>query len=106
MPWASRMGTWQTNHHPTTPTISALLGEFAELANAGNSTTKVGLCQSAARCVVWDDVAQTLGNSDCHLSGNPFSQGGLRCDTWAHAVETPIRKPAQWLAMALALGGG
>ncbi len=27
MPWASRMGTWQTNQHPTTPKISVPFGE-------------------------------------------------------------------------------
>jgi len=29
--------------------------------------------------------------SDCHLRGNPFSQDGLGCDTWPHALELPIR---------------
>ena len=56
-----------------------------------NACAGVALCSSAARCVVCDDGAQILGDSGCHLRGNPFFQDGLRCDTWTHAVETPIR---------------
>ena len=41
-----------------------------------------------------DALVQILGNSDCHLRGNPFSQDGLRCDIWPHAVEFPIRSLA------------
>ena len=51
----------------------------------------VGLCSEAARSVVCDDGAQIFRDSACHLRGNPFSQDGLRCDTWAHAVEFTIR---------------
>ena len=56
-----------------------------------NGTVGGGLCSSAARYVVCDDGAQSLGDSDCHRRGNPFSQDGLGCDTWAHAVGNPIR---------------
>jgi hypothetical protein len=41
--------------------------------------------------VVGDAVAQILGNSNCHLRGNPFLQDGLRFHTWADAVKFPIR---------------
>jgi hypothetical protein len=57
-----------------------------------NGTVGAELCRWAVRRVVWDAVAQILGKTDCHLRGNPFSQDGLRCDTWAHAVEMPIRR--------------
>jgi len=53
--------------------------------------TGVGLCPSAARCVVCDYGAQILGDSDCHLRENPFYQDGLGCDTWPRAVGSPIR---------------
>jgi hypothetical protein len=47
--------------------------------------------------VVCDDGAQILGDSDCHFSGNPFYQDGLRSDTWPHAVEFPILIPESML---------
>lgn len=85
----SRTGIWQTNHYPTTPTISSLRGEFAI---GRNDCAGVGLCSSAARSVVCDDGAQILGDSDCQFRGNPFFKDGLGCNTWAHAVGFPIRR--------------
>jgi len=41
--------------------------------------------------VVWDDGAQILADSDGRFKGNPFFQDRLGCDTWAHALELPIR---------------
>ena len=34
VPWASRMGTWHTNHHPTTPEISEPFGECLVVVKA------------------------------------------------------------------------
>jgi len=56
----------------------------------GDDCAGVGLRPSAARGAVCNDGAQIPGNSDCHLRGNPFSQSGLRCDTWPRVVDTPI----------------
>jgi len=50
--------------------------------------------------VVWDDGAQILADSDGQFRGNPVFQGGLGCDTWAHAVEFPIRKSRRIAASA------
>ena len=74
----SRVGSWQTNHRRTTPTISAPLGEFSlvnflNLRMVANGTVGAELCRWAVRRVVCDAVAKILGNSDCHLRGNPFS---------------------------------
>ena len=69
----SRIGIWQTNHRQTTPTISALLGEFAM---GRDDCAGLGLCSEAARCVVCDALVQILGNSDCHLRKTLFSQDG------------------------------
>ena len=63
------------------------------MGNGSHDCAGVGLCSSAAWCVVWDDGAQILGDSDCQLGENPFFQDRLECDTWAHAVELPIRLP-------------
>ena len=52
-----------------TPTISALLGEFAMCRD---DCAGVGLCSSAARRMVCDDGAKILGDSDCHLRENPL----------------------------------
>ncbi len=53
MPWASRMGTWQTNHHPTTPKISVPFGECLVVVEA---PAGVGLRYLAGRhpaCAQW-----------------------------------------------------
>jgi len=57
-----RIGSWQTNHRPTAPTISAPLGEFAELANGGNGTAVVGLCLSVliCACLCLHDVGRVV----------------------------------------------
>ncbi len=49
----------------------------------------VGLYPWVARCVVWDEGAQILADSDGQFWGNPVFQSGLGCDTWAHSVEFP-----------------
>ena len=51
--WASRIGIWQTNHHPTTPKISA---PFSELAIGGKGLAGVGPRLCAVRRVVCDDM--------------------------------------------------
>ena len=68
----SRIAIWQTNHRQTTPTINALLGEFAM---GRDDCAGVGLCSEVARCVVCDALVQILGNSDCHLRENPVFSG-------------------------------
>ena len=83
-----RTEIWQTYHRPITPTISALLGEFAM---GRDDCAGVGLCSSAARRGVYADGVQILGNSDFHLRENPFFQDGLRRDIWPRAAETTIR---------------
>jgi len=99
----SRIGSWQTNHRPTAPTISAPLGEFAELANGGNGTAVVirvvgGRDVPDCACSPSDVSFGPLGaadswDSDSHLRDSPFSRAGLRCDTRPHAIEipTPVR---------------
>ena len=85
----SRTGIWQTNHRPTIPTISARNGEPEK--GGRDDCAGVGLYPWVARCVVWDDGAQILADSDGQFRGNPVFREGLGCDTWAHAVGVPIR---------------
>ena len=56
--WASRMGTWQTNCHPTTPKISVPFGEcwvVVEAALFGRSAPR--LCRMAQKLLASQPAA-------------------------------------------------
>jgi len=58
----SRIGIWQTNHRPTTSTISALPGEFVELGDGGNGPAGVRLCPQPSFSCRLRRRAANLGN--------------------------------------------
>ena len=77
---------------PTTPTISAPLGEWLNLRMVAMAPPWKG-CACRPPDVPFGPLgAANSWDSDSHLSGISFSQDDLQCDTWPHAVEIPIRR--------------
>jgi len=76
-------GIWQTKHHPTTPTISALRGD---LDNSGGTAAEAGLCLRgtfAAHC--GDGGANSWEIRSAAVAGVHFV-ARFWGHTWAYAV--------------------
>ena len=99
----SRIGIWQTNHRPLTPTISALLGEFAAMGKRSRqlrrgSAVFFGSPMRGLRC--WGANSGEFRLFQTVISGETrffFRKvwraivGLMLVSCWSHAVGNPIR---------------
>jgi hypothetical protein len=72
-------------------TMTTISAQFGEPAKGGEAPARGRAVPVGRLTYVCTNTRQIPGYSDCHPKGTCDFSDGLRCDTWFHAVGSPIR---------------